>query len=1370
MVVAGRAAPTPPALNIPRNRDAHAAIAGYVYQVDLTILRWIELREPELLELEAGEDIDKIGAAIADTTGELLRTLEQVKLRTSAITLRAPGAIEALANAAETRAANPGARIQFRFTTTASIGIERPSPWPERKKQPGISLWEALRSKSITESRRMDAERAIVALAATWKRPATVPIGTWSTLLSAMGPSHEGVLALVPVFEWATGAQAPEELRTRITERLFKNFGVPAPQAQAAYERLFHRVFIVLSAPGRKQLRLDTAMSELANIQQSAPETETFQRVIALLKAQGDALGSLSRNIDALAIQQNQLIGPDSKLETAISYIAADVRLNMAPPPRTSLSIERSSVAATILDSSRKAIWIALSGMSGSGKTQLACDISNGPSRWVRLDGASSDEASKRIDACLMVDSAQTQTGFLVFDDLPNLTTRLQEQLVRILTAPPWPDFRLLSTSHQPLPARIKALLPDGIVTESVAPPFTIQETARLATAYGAPEAIQTNVRFMGTLNAWCKGHPQLLAATCRFLQKRSWLIDDDAMNALLAKQPLRELSRETAHIIKETIQDSEARRLLYRAKLSSEPLGFPHLAKLAKVAPVIDRARERVDTLIGPWLRPEVDDKLAVSPLVRELPDDYLDEAERRDCHEILATVDLETRHDQWGLISAFSHYFAAAKYEQAALLQTRGLLGAIKFTKQPPGIDLLLGMWPAERARELPPDIHLMLLAAQTHARHRFGQPTDEQLAEIEVTLPSATPAGSLAAASMAFRTLFQLRPSLAEFVWRRVQNDSRARNQQAAASMPPTVPIQALIWICAQDLSTVEHFDVWVNMTAHLPTDPITWQELRLDPREAMSGPIDRLWLQESEKGLEWQKLLRSLQRVHDIDGVPRDLRARAVRAEIIVRAQKLAALGEAEELAQRTLQDAEWAPEHRFLIAEGLGREQLYAGNTESAFDTLVGALDQAKLSAKAEPIELAMTLRATAVAALRLQKTDAAITFSAESVQTVRDDPTLPEVELVRNLGEAGLIAYLARDAATAYSYLAEGAERHMRQRPDKRLTSVSAAFGRVVEHTYHLATTGAPPDATKLGFALPEPTPDVFYQQSQGPVAPEIPAIVCIRLATIVDHFGDQDRAVTWATQACAEAYESSSASMSKYLYIALQYLTLSRENDAINVFCRELAAAAASADDKFQDGLLLQLVFWLQRLARDCLVSRKSAVAAARQLADECRTFAPSTPHAPRWRQAADFIEAAIAPGTLGAVIADTNKLIAAGDNVMGLLGRAAALLAEDLSPSVAVRLQMAVFDNYPYASAAPAYTQQVLLPYVKGYWGAVASRQSFLLNHSQSLREAIARVDALSAWDACLLLLMEAADAVGVQPPKRLSTVFAAIAQRIG
>ncbi|HUE71194.1 MAG TPA: hypothetical protein VMP01_09945 [Pirellulaceae bacterium] len=78
------------------DRDAYATIRGFVYQADLTILRWLELRPGQALDLESGEDIDLIADALNTNPFSIERLLEKVKHRESNVTLRSDSALEAI--------------------------------------------------------------------------------------------------------------------------------------------------------------------------------------------------------------------------------------------------------------------------------------------------------------------------------------------------------------------------------------------------------------------------------------------------------------------------------------------------------------------------------------------------------------------------------------------------------------------------------------------------------------------------------------------------------------------------------------------------------------------------------------------------------------------------------------------------------------------------------------------------------------------------------------------------------------------------------------------------------------------------------------------------------------------------------------------------------------------------------------------------------------------------------------------------------------------------------------------------------------------------------------------------------------------------
>ena len=114
------------------DRDASDTICGFVYQVQRTILAWIELPPETVLFCESGEDIDYARQAFADETSPASRSrlLEQVKDLARNLTLRSSSVQEALANYLAVREQNPALDLQFRFLTTADAGRERGLAFP----------------------------------------------------------------------------------------------------------------------------------------------------------------------------------------------------------------------------------------------------------------------------------------------------------------------------------------------------------------------------------------------------------------------------------------------------------------------------------------------------------------------------------------------------------------------------------------------------------------------------------------------------------------------------------------------------------------------------------------------------------------------------------------------------------------------------------------------------------------------------------------------------------------------------------------------------------------------------------------------------------------------------------------------------------------------------------------------------------------------------------------------------------------------------------------------------------------------------------------------------------------------------------------
>src|SRR5258708_23219123 len=192
-------------------RDATAAIRGFVFQVDLTVRRWIALAENERLELERGEDIDIVARGIAENDDEQ-RILEQVKSREANVTLRSTVAVESVANFPLHRERNPGLTLRFRFTTNALPGVEQNGGFPASL--PGIIAWERVRSHSEGEAEEAELAAALRAFYRDLPQATGLSDDPWQALQRLVpGAQDHPWLEVLASFEWAV---APRTSRWKI--------------------------------------------------------------------------------------------------------------------------------------------------------------------------------------------------------------------------------------------------------------------------------------------------------------------------------------------------------------------------------------------------------------------------------------------------------------------------------------------------------------------------------------------------------------------------------------------------------------------------------------------------------------------------------------------------------------------------------------------------------------------------------------------------------------------------------------------------------------------------------------------------------------------------------------------------------------------------------------------------------------------------------------------------------------------------------------------------------------------------------------------------------------------------------------------------
>jgi len=222
-----------------RNRDAHSVIAGFAYQIDLTLLKWLELNDGEFLYLESGEDFDTVGQHLFTEFGDQPeRILAQVKKRTNPVTLRSREAVSALASFREHIVNNPNQSLFFRYVTNARIGKDRLHPQQEQIAL--IPLWEKIRKRSLSASEITDSLFTIQSALSSVSQPRSISTKTWQPFIDFVrSASPQELLTFIDKVEWATEQAQPQDIADYVRHRIQTCLDVGHNESIRLYETLF---------------------------------------------------------------------------------------------------------------------------------------------------------------------------------------------------------------------------------------------------------------------------------------------------------------------------------------------------------------------------------------------------------------------------------------------------------------------------------------------------------------------------------------------------------------------------------------------------------------------------------------------------------------------------------------------------------------------------------------------------------------------------------------------------------------------------------------------------------------------------------------------------------------------------------------------------------------------------------------------------------------------------------------------------------------------------------------------------------------------------------------------------------------------------
>jgi hypothetical protein len=284
-------------------RDAKRSFAGYVYQINVTIFRWLFLKPDEHLELEAGEDIDAVRGGLNASDSQKSRLMEQLKQLKKSITLRSPDALEAIANFCQHKSDNPTENLQFRFLTTASVSKER-RPWAASLA--GIKEWEYLRVNSGDDEHRTERLEALRKYLRTCKKPDDLSLAVWQKLKDVLAATDIAPFEeLVNGFEWATDSGDHQVVEKAICDELQKRNSYDSEgAAKVQYRNLFGFVIKLLAQDTGKQLTAELLSSEFAATSLTLEDQLAAMQFRSWIDAVNAKLTEHEARIDALEDQK----------------------------------------------------------------------------------------------------------------------------------------------------------------------------------------------------------------------------------------------------------------------------------------------------------------------------------------------------------------------------------------------------------------------------------------------------------------------------------------------------------------------------------------------------------------------------------------------------------------------------------------------------------------------------------------------------------------------------------------------------------------------------------------------------------------------------------------------------------------------------------------------------------------------------------------------------------------------------------------------------------------------------------------------------------------------------------------------------------
>jgi hypothetical protein len=1339
-------------------REATASIRGYVYQVQTTILRWLDLREPQELELECGEDIDTIQDRIA--SGSLLptRLLEQVKSSVAPISLRSPSALAALTSFWKHLCVNPRCELQFRYVTTAGVRSERASPFGDGSS--GIVVWEDMRQRKVSASAVPSRLAGIRQILQSASKPYGVQGTDWRAFTELARRASDGEFAdFIRRFEWSMEQSGPEETRRLIIEKIqSRKPGLQLAKAEELYQRLFVLVFKTLSQPGPKRLTPRTLTAELSRETIQSEDRELWLAVRTLL-------ASLEERVAKVETSQREILGMLSQKThvQGIGALAPDVIVD--PQPLVDKAVPRVEAVGQVTSTLTEKTWCALVGQHSSGKTQLAvlaAFVISKRSVWVRLRDRTPEEAALLLDRCLELAADVPRSHLLerwyrrvaerlgagaliVLDDLPNTTSAgaLETRLVLLARACAQMGLRVISTSHQPLNPALVDLLGET-VQELQAAPFSDEDIAQLLQSHGAPK--QRANALSRLVAAITRRHALLVHAAARFLSNKGWAVDDQTLGELLRGDFAKKLEDPVRSSLIATTTD-ETRDLLYRLTLVGSGFTKEDVQLVAAVGPTIRLPLDKLGGALGLWVQKDSRGTYSTCALLDRLGCGLGTELQRR-VHLALGGAILGRKKlSLLDGMEAFRHYFSAGDLVRAAFILSQGLNVLVNYEGPPvPDMGLSLIWADAPLPKAIPLPLRLQVRGLQIVVRHERHMDVQYLLGDFDLLLESAQAddaAGVIYASSLLVLRLGREYPRRANAY---VSNIVRALPSLRLPGgelfdFPEGAEPENMLWITARGIRSAEDLVDWLNTAGQLPAEK---RRSLFDSDISDPGAIllcDGTWDRERRKPAEEQDWRSVFDQLDAIDGFAIStsntlLQGCVARARITVQGEIRNALDDAIAIADRIYPRLAQDSKAQFLVAESIA---VQFSRQERTAEAKFWGRRAVEATTDAFPSLRRDALLLLSRTALPNDPTEG-IGYAERAVRLARSSPSLGSTTLAETLGELAVALWTTGALRRAFDTWEEAVSVLLSERPDSgHWRRLHVVFGHCTAYFSCKALSGKPPT---VDFVEPYPGIVALTDRADELYDPNREGLFLVQVGMFANALGLPQQAAEWGARGIEVSESTGAIQVARHfawlgvaravlegqfrraLELAFQSVEYGHPIDPQQLQKlgvkdpEEWEAARRRALDGQQadtEAILIGLVPIAVRIAGVFIDDRAKARELAREAAEACQQLGSSSGRTV-WDTAAKVVAATFEEtGDWRSFAARGDAFAANGQSGLSTICHLGVVLRSGLAQSLAFQCHVLRFAEQFYWRVFRSVYAAVIVPFVERFWEAALEQRSF-------------------------------------------------------